>query len=220
LIGTALWAAAGASVDFETWNRTFTLIVQATNAANATDTALLYISITILNVNDAPVITSAGAVAVPENTPNGTVVYTLTFTDQDVSDSHTVALRDPNGPSNSNNGSPAFRFEPLSRTLRVNSLLNFEAGPTLYVLNLTVTDAGSPDYPAITSFILLTVTITGKRSRLCEPRLWLFPAQPTVPFVLLLNCPDANDPPLLSSPPNCSVNENTPVGSVVYNLTR
>lgn len=163
LIGTALWATASASVDFETWTTTFTLIVQAANAANATDTALLYISITILNVNDAPIISSGTTVSVPENTANGTVVYTLTFTDQDVGDTHVLALRDSSGPSNNNNGVPAFRFDAATRTLRVNSLLNFEAGPTVYQLNLTVTDAGTAFYPAITSFLLLAVAITGTR---------------------------------------------------------
>jgi hypothetical protein len=45
----------------------------------------------------------------------------------------------------------------------VNSLLNFETGPTVYQLNLTVTDAGTAFYPAITSFLLLAVAITGTR---------------------------------------------------------
>ena len=49
-------------------------------------------TITITNVNDAPTNIALSSASVAENQPAGTVVGTLTATDQDAGDTHTFSL--------------------------------------------------------------------------------------------------------------------------------
>lgn len=70
-----------AALDFET-NPTFSLIVRVTDDATSPLSAQATITINLTNVNEAPVIGNF-TFTIPENSPNGTVVGTVSGTDPD-----------------------------------------------------------------------------------------------------------------------------------------
>jgi Ca2+-binding RTX toxin-like protein len=78
-----------ANPDFEA-KPSYSFTVVATDAAN--NAAEKAVTLVINNVNEAPVITSGGAGAVTENASVSTVVYTVTASDQDTSDTLSYSL--------------------------------------------------------------------------------------------------------------------------------
>ncbi len=96
----ALNAASGivtlpSLVNFEQLPNTFTVTFRLQDdgtrppAPAHTDVA---IAVTVLNCNDAPVMTSSPTFSVPENTPLGTMAYNLTVFDQDAGDTGGLAF--------------------------------------------------------------------------------------------------------------------------------
>ena len=166
IIGNAVWATATASIDFETGAQVFILNVIAYDVAAPQFTDSLTIQFTVSNQNDFANVTSAAVLTIPENLPNNSLVYTLTWTDQDALDKHWMAMQDTVGASsNGNNGKPAFAFNVTSGELRIASLLNYELGPQTYFLNFTILDDGATtSMPPVTTVFILTVNIQGAGS--------------------------------------------------------
>ena len=75
--------------------------------------------------------------AVNENSPAGTVVGTVTFTDPDVGQTHTFAIT-------AGNTGGAFAIDPSTGQITVAGGINYEVTPS-FSLTVQVTDGGSPN---------------------------------------------------------------------------
>ncbi|MDQ3914910.1 MAG: cadherin domain-containing protein [Actinomycetota bacterium] len=120
--------------DFETQGP-FSVRVRTTDAAG-----LLFekqFSVTLNNVNDAPVVPDA-TFSLPENSANGTSVGTPTVNDQDAGQTHTWSIT-------GGNSSGAFAINPTTGEITVADAgdLDFEATPQ-FVLTVKAEDNGSP----------------------------------------------------------------------------
>ena len=89
--------------------------------------------------NAAPVVTQPLTFSIPENSPNGTVVGTVTFTDAEPGQNHTFAFAPGGNPGN------AFAIDPSTGQITVanSAALDFETTPT-FTLTVQVTDDGTP----------------------------------------------------------------------------
>jgi len=128
----AITVANGAALDFET-TPAFSLTVQVMDSGSQSGTAL--ITINVGDVNEAPVVHPA-TFAVNENSPVGTVLGTVTFTDPDGGQSHTFAIT-------AGNTGGAFAIDPSTGQITVAGGINYEVTPS-FSLTVQVTDGGSP----------------------------------------------------------------------------
>jgi hypothetical protein len=101
-------------------------------------------------VNQAPAVTGA-TVSIAENSPNGSAVHTVVFTDPDIGQTHTFAIT-------AGNTTGAFAIDPGTGALSVADGLavDFETTPS-FSLTVAVTDNGSP--PA-TGTAAITIDLT------------------------------------------------------------
>ncbi len=137
--------ADGSQINYEVTTQ-FVLTVQADNAEGS-DTAT--ITIDVINVNDAPVITPGQAFSVTENSPSGASVGTVQATDPDPGDTLSYSII-------AGNTGNAFMINASTGEIQVqtSSALNFEVGPTTYDLIVSVTDGGLSDTDVVTINIL------------------------------------------------------------------
>ena len=134
-----------AVLDFERGTKVYSLTVQAQDDAPAvpgparlTDTAT--VTITVLNVNEAAVVTE-DTFTVDENSAATTVVGTVAIYDDDIGQAHTYSIID-------GNAGTAFEITAAG-VIRVRAdVLNFEVRPQ-YVLKVKVVDNGSPTQQGI-----------------------------------------------------------------------
>ena len=119
-------------LDFET-TPTFNLIVEVSDLEN--DTATGTITINLVNVNEAPVASSA-TFSVNENSAAGTEVGPVMATDEDAGDVLTYEITD-------GNTSDAFAINSSTGMITVNNplVLDFESTP-IFTLAVRVTDLG------------------------------------------------------------------------------
>ena len=130
IVGGVLQTAA--SFDFET-KSSYTIRVRTTDAGG-----LFYeeaFVITVTNANDAPTDIALSNASTPENEPIGTVIGTLSTTDQDAGDTFTYTL--VSGTGSTDNAS----FQIVGNQLQNAVNLNFEAKAT-YSIRVRSTDAG------------------------------------------------------------------------------
>jgi len=125
--------ANSAALDFET-TPVFSLTVQVMDSGSQSGTATITINLT--NVNEVPVVNPA-TFAVNENSPIGTVLGTVTFTDPDGGQSHTFAIT-------AGNTGNAFAIDPSTGQITVAGNINYEVTPS-FSLTVQVTDGGSPN---------------------------------------------------------------------------
>ncbi|GAA4422691.1 cadherin domain-containing protein [Bremerella cremea] len=130
----------GAVLDYETDN-SFDVTVTVTDQGGPegagfelTDT--FDITITLGDVNEAPVITSGNSFSVNENTENDVVFGTVTATDEDADDTslnYTII---------GGTGQAYFAIDPATGEISVldNSILDYESGVTSYTLEIQVYD--------------------------------------------------------------------------------
>lgn len=141
--------ANSAALDFET-NPTFSVVVRATDngTPNLSTTATMTISLT--NINEAPVIT-AQAFSLAENSANGTVVGTVVATDPDAGQSLAYSIVG----GNSNN---AFAINVTTGRIAVANAaaLDFEVTPT-FVLQVQTRDSASSPLSTIAN---VTISLT------------------------------------------------------------
>ena len=128
--------ADGSGLDFETAPR-FDLQVEVTDDGTPALAAVTTVPIDVADANDAPML-SGGPFSVTENSPDGTVVGSVTASDEDTGDSLRFAIvgGDPGG---------AFAIDPVSGEIRVadGSQLDYDTTPSFDLL-VEVRDDGSP----------------------------------------------------------------------------
>jgi hypothetical protein len=125
-----------AALDFGI-NPSFSLTVQVTDNGTPALSGTATVTINLGDVNDSPVVNPA-TFSLPENSPNGTNVGTVTFSDPDSGQTHTFAIT-------GGNTSGAFAINPATGQITVanSAALDFETTPT-FSLTVQVTDNGSP----------------------------------------------------------------------------
>ena len=116
----------------ETRQSSFTYTV---SDGNSTDAAT--VTMTVTGANDAPVANDA-TVAIDENSPNGTAVHTVTFTDAEPGDSHTFTID-----SGNTGGAFAINASTGAITVADSSDVDFETNPQ-FILGVQVCDNGVP----------------------------------------------------------------------------
>jgi VCBS repeat-containing protein len=128
--------ANSTALNFET-TPSFTLNVTVTDngTPQLSDTAVMTINLT--NVNEAPVV-NAATFTLAENSPNGTVVGTVTATDPDAGTTLTYSIT-------GGNAGGAFVIQAVTGAIAVanSALLNFETTPS-FSLTVTAVDNGTP----------------------------------------------------------------------------
>lgn len=115
----------------------FNLTVTATDNGSPARSGSAAVTVNLLNVNEAPVVTPT-AFTIYENSVNGAFIGTIATTDPDAGQTRTFAIT----AGNTNN---AFAISATTGVLSVNSsaALNFEANP-VFNLTITATDNGTP----------------------------------------------------------------------------
>ncbi|MEM7530696.1 MAG: choice-of-anchor Q domain-containing protein, partial [Chloroflexota bacterium] len=131
-------------IDFET-RPTLSIRLQVADSSGATFAQA--VTLTVDNVNDAPVALTTSSTAVAENVAVGTSVLTMTTADEDVGDTHTYAL--VAGTGDTNNG----LFTVSGDQLVVNSVIDFETQPTLSV-RLQTSDAAGATLAQVISLVV------------------------------------------------------------------
>jgi mRNA-degrading endonuclease HigB of HigAB toxin-antitoxin module len=106
------------------------------------------LTVSVNNVNEAPIDLSLSPATIAENQPGGTTVGTLSTTDPDVGDSHSYAL--VSGAGGGDNAS----FTISGNQLRTVGSFNFESKSS-YAIRIRTTDSGALSYEEA-----LTVTVT------------------------------------------------------------
>jgi VCBS repeat-containing protein len=144
-----LTVANSAALNFET-TPSFSLTVQVTDNGTPAKSGSAIITVNLTNVNEAPV-TNTATFAVPENSANGTVVGTVTFTDPDAGQSHTFAIT-------AGNTGAAFAINPGTGQLTVanSAALNIGTTPS-FSLTVQVTDNGTPQ---LAGSAIITINLT------------------------------------------------------------
>ena len=150
---TGVVTANGAALDHETMG-SLTLLVRVTDTAGASDVAT--VTVVVDDVNEAPVMADTTR-AVEEKKAVGTTVGSpLSFSDQDVSDSHTFAIKDI-VPATPVGGLAPFAINPADGQIQVNDPdLNAKTLDT-YTLTVTVTDDGTPVLDATATVVVSVV---------------------------------------------------------------
>lgn len=94
--GNQIVVRAGAELDFETAT-SHDIDVTVTDSAGATDTKQM--TIDVINVNEAPSVSIevGNDLTIPENSPGGTIIVSLSVVDPDLDDTTTLSLVDPSG---------------------------------------------------------------------------------------------------------------------------
>lgn len=129
----------GASFDFETTN-SYTLSIQVednlTGEVGSVNKVTQLVTVDIIDVNEAPVITSSTSASVDENSENGTLVTTVTASDVDQDDP--PFLFEITGGS----GVGIFDIDATNGKVTVinQGALNYEGGTKEYKLDIDVTD--------------------------------------------------------------------------------
>jgi VCBS repeat-containing protein len=143
---TGVITAAG-TLDYETLS-SYTLTVQVTDNGTPTQSGTATITINILNINEAPVANPA-TFAVNENSPVGTAVGAVTFTDPDTGQAHTFAIT-------AGNTGGAFAINASTGEITVAGVVNYETTPS-FSLTVQVTDNGTP---ALSSTATVTIGVS------------------------------------------------------------
>lgn len=123
------------SLDYETQS-SYSIRVQTNDNKGGTYEEVF--TINLLDRNDTPSDITLSANTIVENSASGTVIGTLTSTDDDPSDTHTYTLVDGNNNNNEN-------FIIVGDELRSTIAFNFEATPVQYVY-IQTTDASGDSY--------------------------------------------------------------------------
>lgn len=125
-----------AALNFEAIS-VFNLTVTATDNGTPVRSGSAAVTVNLLNVNEAPVVTPT-AFTISENSVNGAFIGNISATDPDVGQTRTFAIT----AGNTNN---AFAINPTTGALSVSNsaALNFETSP-VFNLTVTVSDNGTP----------------------------------------------------------------------------
>lgn len=132
-------------LDFEV-KKSFTMVVRVTDPEPQSDEAIITINVT--DESDQPPVMGDQSFGVPENSPAGTMVGKLVYTDGDTNDSHTFDIT-------GGSGDGIFNIDSLGTiTVAPGAQLNFEA-QTSYNMTVEIEDEGG-----LTDTALVTVNVT------------------------------------------------------------
>ncbi len=151
-------------LNYELGPRRFTLLVDVTdNNPMGPKTSRFPLNITIVNVNDPPLLYSSNLTIVPENSLIGSVVYRFVPMDED---NDTVTFTILSGNINTGVYPPAlpttaFTLNYTSGELMPFSILNFELLP-VYFVEMFMTDNGTP---SLSTRIVLHVIIADRNDK-------------------------------------------------------
>lgn len=135
-------------LDFET-NPTFDLTVTVTDTGSPAASGSAAVGINLNNVNDAPVVNPA-AFSLPENSPTGSVVGSVTASDQEPAQTHIFAIT-------GGNLDGAFAISAGGQlTVASPTALNYETH-RIFSLTVQATDNGSP---AASDEGMITITLS------------------------------------------------------------
>lgn len=109
-------------------NNTYEFTLRVSDGTNEVDTEM---TVTVTNENEAPTALTLSATTVDENAEIGTIIGTLTSTDQDATFTHSYSL-----PATETN------FKLVDNQLQTNAVFDFETQAS-YEITVTVTDEGS-----------------------------------------------------------------------------
>jgi len=141
--------ANSAALNYEV-NPTFTLTVQATDNGTPPASGTGTVTINLVNVNEAPVVPNQ-TFSVPENSPNGTLVGTVSATDEDAGQTLTYSII-----SGNTNGTFMINSANGKITIANNALVDHELVNT-WTLTVKVQDNGSP---SLSTTATITINIT------------------------------------------------------------
>ena len=139
--------SSGANLDYEQ-TKQYDLIIKVTDSGTLSDTRTY--SVTLLDVNEAPVFTSPPSVTLKEDAGEGTVVGVATATDTDAGQQLSYSI--------SGSAASKFTIDSTSGQIKVASgaKFDFESQPT-FSITVKATDNGSPAESVSTA---LTLQIT------------------------------------------------------------
>ncbi|QDU75025.1 Cadherin domain protein [Bremerella volcania] len=195
----------GATLDYETTD-SYTLDISVTDKLDgdsngevgAVNTVTQTATVNLIDVNEAPVITSGTTADIAENSANGTVVTTVTATDVDEDDPpFTFAITGGTGVG-------VFDINTSTGEITVidSASLNFEGGTTSFTLDIEVTDNLDGNGLGEVGMVL------------------------SDNFQLTINVTDVNDAPVAVAAPTLQIDENaaattavTTDGTIVADLT-
>lgn len=129
--------ASQAALNYEVLN-TYTLAVQVTDSGSPAASATISVTVSLIDVNEAPTIAGA-TITIPENQPRGTIVTTLALEDPDSGQTHEFYI------ATGNHGG-AFTVDADGRiTVNTASALDYD-NPALrtFTLGVVVADSGTP----------------------------------------------------------------------------
>ncbi len=184
----AITVATPSAVNFEGTQQIFNLTVQVTDNGSPTASGTAAVTITVTNVNEAPVVTVA-TMTIAENSAVNSAVGTVSANDPDGGQTRTFSIT-------AGNTGGVFAINPNSGAITVAvAALDFETTPT-YHLTVQATDNGSPALPG-TGTITINVTNANDAPMLVENTVaptFVFKAKtPVKPFpAIAVNDPDGN----------------------------
>ena len=143
---TSVTATAGNDLDFER-TPTYSATVVATDSGSGSQTTLP-IQITVIDVNEPPVLGAFGVAPVDEDTAVGAVVDQVTATDDD-NDPLVFSITGGTGQN-------VFSIDPATGEITLIQAVNFEITPS-FTLDIEVTDDGTP---ALTDTRTVAINIT------------------------------------------------------------
>jgi large repetitive protein len=136
LVGDKIQVANGSLLDFET-NTQHQIQVRTTDSEG--DSYLQTIAISVLNVNESPTNLLVSPTVIAENSPNNTIVGTITSTDPDIGDTFNYSLVAGIGDGDNS------KFAITGDKLVAKNLPDYETQST-YTIRIKTTDAGGLSY--------------------------------------------------------------------------
>ncbi|WAR14433.1 FAT4-like protein [Mya arenaria] len=126
-----------------------TITITVADSRNAVGPSLL--TITITDINDPVHITNLpSSVTVTENVAVGTSLFDVTYTDVDVTQTHSIAITSANPASGTN----YFVIDPSTGIITTSSVLNYETLPaTTFTFDVTVSDPVTSDMGTLTIYV-------------------------------------------------------------------
>jgi RHS repeat-associated protein len=137
-----------ASPDFET-KSSYSVRVRTTDQGGLSTEKVL--TVNIINVNEAPTDIALSITSIPENTPIGTIIGTLSATDPDQTDTQQYSL--VTGTGSADNAA----FVIVGNQLQLQTTLNFATHPS-YSIRVKATDSGGLSTEKVLSLTVLDTT--------------------------------------------------------------
>jgi hypothetical protein len=135
------------SADFEAQS-SYAISIIATDTGDPVETATQDVAISVVDINEAPTVTSAASATIAENAPIATEVYKVIASDPDANATLTYSL--------SGDDAALFNIDPSTGSVTLASPADFETKSS-YSINVIANDGGDP---ALSSTQAVTINVT------------------------------------------------------------